>query len=100
MQCFFHMRTRDQKVVDSVGKNLPTLNAAYEHSLHLINRTLKFVDAPYKERWMIEVCSPADRVLMVVLFPAAPSENWVGRMFEDYITRPPSWSDLSTTDAR
>jgi hypothetical protein len=100
MQCFFHMRTRDQKVVDNVGKNLPTLNAAYEHSLYLINRTLKFVDTPLKERWMIELCSPADRVLMVVLFPAEPSANGGRSMFEDCIARSPSRSILSTTDAR
>lgn len=70
MECyFFHMATRDQRLIDHVGKHLSSLGEAHEHALRLIEKTTKYVDTPCHERWMIEVCSPPDRVMLVVLFP-------------------------------
>ena len=77
---FFHMATRDKKVHDSVGKHLSSLGAAHEHALHLICSTMRYVDAPRAERWMIEVCSPPDNTALVVLFPV--SDHWSGRWGE------------------
>ncbi len=75
-QYFFHMATRDKKLLDSVGKHLSSLNAAHEHALHLINRTMKYVETPCNERWMIEVCSGAGSIALVVLFPVL--DHWAG----------------------
>ena len=74
---FFHMATREKKVHDSVGKQFSSLGAAHEHAVNLIHSTMRYVDAPHAERWMIEVCSPPDHTALVVLFPV--SNHWSGR---------------------
>ena len=74
---FFHMATREKRVHDSVGKHLSSLGAAHEHALYLICSTIRYVDAPRTERWMIEVCSPPDNTALVVLFPV--SDHCAGR---------------------
>jgi|EndMetStandDraft_4_1072995.scaffolds.fasta_scaffold436584_2 hypothetical protein len=78
---FFHMATRDEKVLDNTGKDLCSLSAAHRHALHLIDKTMTYVDAGRDERWMIEVCSPLDHAALVVLFPVCregqKSSAWV-----------------------
>lgn len=66
---FFNMTTRGRKLLDSVGKHLPSLSDAHAHALQLIAKTMKYVDTPHHERWMIEICCPSDGARLVVLFP-------------------------------
>ena len=76
---FFHMATRGQRVIYTVGKNLPSLIEAHQHATDLVNKTMKYVDTPHHERWVIEVCSPQDQMLLAVMFPAQQNriDGWM-----------------------
>jgi hypothetical protein len=66
---FFHMRTKDKRYADVVGREFSSLGQAHEHAVRLIDKTMKFVGQT-SERWIVEVYDSSGDTVLAVLFPA------------------------------
>jgi hypothetical protein len=70
---YFHLNSVDRQIPDDHGKELSTLNDAYDHARKLIDKILCHVGSDDGKAWKIVVLSEEYNVQIIVPFPASHS---------------------------
>jgi len=68
---YFHLGSKDAHITDYSGKELNTLNDAYEHARKLIHKILFHVGHDDAEAWKVIVLNDDHDALMIIPFSAA-----------------------------
>ena len=67
---YFHLISVDRQLADEHGKELSTLNDAYDHARKLIDKILCHVGSDDGKAWKVVVLSEKYNVQIIVPFPA------------------------------
>ena len=67
---YFHLISVDRQIADDHGKELSTLNDAYDHARKLIDKILCHVGSDDGKAWKVVVLSEKYNVQIIVPFPA------------------------------
>jgi hypothetical protein len=67
---YFHLISVDRQIADDNGKELSTLNDAYDHARKLIDKILCHVGSDDGKAWKVVVLSEKYNVQIIVPFPA------------------------------
>ncbi len=70
---YFHLISVDRQIADDHGKELSTLNDAYDHARKLIDKILCHVGSDDGKAWKVVVLSEKYNVQIIVPFPASYS---------------------------
>jgi len=70
---YFHLVSLDRQIADDHGKELGTLNDAYNHARKLINKVLCHLGPDDGKAWKVIVLSEKDNVQIIVPFPESYS---------------------------
>jgi hypothetical protein len=70
---YFHLISVDRQIADDHGKELSTLNDAYDHARKLIDKILCHVGSDDGKAWKVVVLSEEYNVQIIVPFPASHS---------------------------
>ena len=70
---YFHLVSLDRQITDDHGKELGTLNDAYNHARKLINKVLCHSGPDDGKAWKVIVLSEKDNVQIIVPFPESYS---------------------------
>jgi Domain of unknown function (DUF6894) len=70
---YFHLNSVDRQITDENGKELSTLNDAYDHARKLIDKILCHVGSDDGKAWKVVVLSEEYNVQIIVPFPASHS---------------------------
>ena len=70
---YFHLVSVDRQITDDHGKELSTLNDAYEHARKLIDKILLYVGSDDVNAWKVVVFSDNHSAQIVVPFPVSCS---------------------------
>ena len=70
---YFHLISVDRQIADDHGKELSTLNDAYDHARKLIDKILCHVGSDDGKAWKVVVLSEKYNVQIIVPFPASNS---------------------------
>ena len=70
---YFHLISVDRQIPDDHGKELSTLNDAYDHARKLIDKILCHVGSDDGKAWKVVVLSEEYNVQIIVPFPASHS---------------------------
>jgi len=65
---YFHLTSKDSHIPDDTGKELATLNDAYEHARKLIHKILFHVDHEDAEKWKVIVVNGDHDAKMIIPF--------------------------------
>jgi hypothetical protein len=65
---YFNLASKDAHIPDDSGKELPTLNDAYEHARKLIHKILFHVGHEDAEAWKVVVLNDDHDAQMIVPF--------------------------------
>ena len=67
---YFHLASKDSHIPDDSGKELATLNDAYEHARKLIHKILFHVGHADAEAWKVVILSDEHDAQMIIPFIA------------------------------
>jgi len=67
---YFHLVSVDRQITDDHGKELSTLNDAYEHARKLIDMILCHLGSDDGNAWNVDALSKKYNVQIIVPFPA------------------------------
>jgi hypothetical protein len=67
---YFHLISVDRQIADDNGKELSTLNDAYDHARKLIDKILCHVGSDDGKAWKVVASSEKHNVQIIVPFPA------------------------------
>ncbi len=70
---YFHLASRDGRIFDERGKELSTLNDAYEHARKLIHKILFHVGHDDAEAWKVIILNDEYDAQMIIPFSASHS---------------------------
>jgi prepilin-type processing-associated H-X9-DG protein len=79
---FFHLVSRDHRVLDHLGREMESLCDAYEFALRLFRKSGAYLAPEDFEGWRINVAKVDGHVELVVLFPKCSSDHAVGTTLE------------------
>ena len=65
---YFHLKSKQTRIPDDKGKNLDTLNEAYEHGRKLIDKILQHVGYNDANEWKVIVSNDEDDAQLVIPF--------------------------------
>jgi hypothetical protein len=65
---YFNLASKDAHIPDESGKELPTLNDAYEHARKLIHKILFHVGHEDAEAWKVVILNDEHDAQMIVPF--------------------------------
>jgi hypothetical protein len=68
---YFHLVSVDRQITDDHGKELSTLNDAYEHARNLIDKILWHLGSDDGKAWKVVALSEKYNVQIIVPFPAS-----------------------------
>ena len=68
---YFHLVSVDRQITDDHGKELSTLNDAYEHARKLIDKILCHLGPDHGKAWKVVALSEKFNVQIIVPFPAS-----------------------------
>ena len=68
---YFHLTSMDRHIPDDHGKELATLNDAYDHAGRLIDQILFHVGSDDAKAWKVVVSSDKHRTEIIVPFPVS-----------------------------
>ena len=68
---YFHLVSVDRQITDDHGKELSTLNDAYEHARKLIDKILCHLGPDHGKAWKVVALSEKYNVQIIVPFPAS-----------------------------
>lgn len=68
---YFNLASKDANIPDDSGKELPTLNDAYEHAQKLIRKILFHVGREGAEEWKVIVLNGELDAQMIIPFSAS-----------------------------
>ena len=57
---YFHLKSKQTRIPDDKGKNLDTLNEAYEHGRKLVDKILQHVGYDDANEWKVIVSNDED----------------------------------------
>ena len=77
---YFHLISVDRQIADDNGKELSTLNDAYDHARKLIDKILCHVGSDDGKAWKVVVLSEKYNVQIIVPFPAYHSLSLTPRV--------------------
>jgi len=66
---YFHLTSMDRHILDDHGKELATLNDAYNHAGRLIDQILFYVGSDDAKAWKVVVSSDNHKTEIIVPFP-------------------------------
>jgi hypothetical protein len=69
---YFHLSSKDDHIPDDSGKELATLNDAYEHARKLIHNILFHVGHDDAEAWKVVILNDEHDAQMIVPFSVSP----------------------------
>lgn len=70
---FFHLTSVNRNITDDTGKELDTLNDAYNHARKLIGKILLYAGSDEVNSWRVVICSDKHDAQIVVPFPVSCS---------------------------
>jgi hypothetical protein len=70
---YFHLASKDSHTPDDNGKELATLNDAYEHARNLIDKILFHVGSDDAKAWKIVISNDENDARIIVPFPISCS---------------------------
>jgi hypothetical protein len=70
---FFHLTSANRNITDDTGKELGTLNDAYDHARKLIDKILLYVGSDDVNSWKVVIFSDQHNAEIVVPFPVCCS---------------------------
>ena len=65
---YFHLKSKQSRIPDDKGKNLETLNEAYEHGRKLVDKILQHVGYDDANEWKVIVSNDEDDAQLVLPF--------------------------------
>jgi hypothetical protein len=65
---YFHLKSKQSRIPDDQGKNLETLNEAYEHGRKLVDKILQHVGYDDANEWKVIVSNDEDDAQLVLPF--------------------------------
>ena len=68
---YFHLTSKDSHIPDDRGKELDTLNDAYEHAWMLIYKILFHVGNDEAKAWKVVISNEEHDAQIIVPFPAS-----------------------------
>jgi hypothetical protein len=78
---FFHLLSRDIRIMDDSGKELSGLAAAHLHARQLMFKIQMYLGADDDEPgWLIRVCSAESSTELLELFPTPPRTGVEGEV--------------------
>ena len=72
---YFHLASKDSHILDDSGKELATLNNAYEHARKLIHKILFHVGHEDAEMWKDVILNDGHNAQMIVPFSVSHTFN-------------------------
>jgi Domain of unknown function (DUF6894) len=72
---YFHLVSVDRQITDDHGKELSTLNEAYDHAQRLIDKILCHLGSDDGKAWRVVASSDKHNVQIIVPFPAFDSPS-------------------------
>ena len=66
----FHLASKDAHIPDDIGKELATLNDAYQHARKLIHKILFHVGYENAEAWKVVISNDEHDAQMIIPFVA------------------------------
>ncbi len=72
---YFNLTSKDSHIPDESGKELDTLNDAYEYARKLIDRILFHVGHDDAEAWKVIISNDSCQAQMIVPFPTSHSHR-------------------------
>ena len=70
---YFHLASKDSHTPDDNGKELATLNDAYEHARNLIDKILFHVGSDDAKAWKVVISNDQNDARIIVPFPISCS---------------------------
>ena len=70
---YFHLVSVDRQITDDQGKELNTLNDAYDHARKLIDKILRHLGPDDGKAWKVVALSEKHNVQIIVPFPESYS---------------------------
>lgn len=70
---FFHLTSVNRNIADDTGKELATLNDAYDYARKLIDKILLYVGSDDVNSWKVVICSDNHNAQIFVPFPVSCS---------------------------
>lgn len=70
---FFHLTSANRNIVDDTGKELDTLNDAYDHARTLIDKILLHAGSDDVNSWKVVIFSDQHNAQIVIPFPVSCS---------------------------
>jgi hypothetical protein len=64
----FHLKSKQSRIPDDKGKNLDTLNDAYEHGRKVVDKILQHVGYDDANEWKVIVSNDEDDAQLVIPF--------------------------------
>ena len=75
---YFHLTSRNSRISDDTGKELGSLNDAYEHARKLIDKILFYTAEDDASEWNVIISNEADGAQITVPFPKSTTSNgWI-----------------------
>ena len=65
---YFHLKSKQSSIPDDKGKNLETLNEAYEHGRKLVDKILQHVGYDGADEWKVIVSNDEHDAQLVLPF--------------------------------
>ena len=65
---YFHLKSKQTRIVDDKGKDFDTLNKAYEHGRKLADKILQHVGYDDAHEWKVIVSNDEDDAQLVIPF--------------------------------
>ena len=72
---YFHLVSVDRQITDDHGKELSTLNEAYDHAQKLIDKILCHLGSDDGKAWRVVASSEKHNVQIIVPFPTFDSTS-------------------------
>ncbi len=66
---YFHLTSRKSRILDDTGKELSSLNDAYEHARKLIDKILFYAAEDDASEWSVIISSDANDTQIIIPFP-------------------------------
>jgi hypothetical protein len=70
---YFHLTSKDSHIPDDAGKELDSLNDAYEHAWSLIYKILFHIGDDDAKRWKVVISNEEHDAQIIVPFPVSSS---------------------------
>ena len=84
-QFFFHLASKDDKILDTRGREFSDLAAAHRHAMQMIRKLVLLDDMDWRG-WSVDVNNASNRSVLSVLFPQTSyfqSENRATQLNRD-----------------